>query len=220
MISQTVENMQLTINGPGPSPSDSTISRLRDLFDEDNHVLIPGFLDPALLGYLQRNISDDDFYPRSHGPLAMELCLQQRRAHTLLYFLLNNHSLFRFIEAVSGCERIGCFEGRGYRIVPGQGHFDDWHNDMCSGRLVAISINLSNEIFEGGELQIRDRHSTRILCEVANVGAGDAVIFRLSDDLQHRIADIKGTVPKTAFAGWFKSGPDYLSILRSGHGGG
>jgi len=210
------QKMQLTINGPGPVPSELAISRLRERFEEEHHILITRFLDASLLGYIQRNISDGDFYPRSHDRLATELCLNQGKAHTLLYFLLNNQILFRFIEAVTGCGRIGCFEGRGYRIVPGQGHFDDWHNDIYGGRLVAISINLSKEIFEGGELQIRDRHSTRILSEVANIGSGDAVIFRLSDDLQHRIADIRGNVPKTAFAGWFKSGPEYLSILRSG----
>lgn len=212
--------MQLTINGPGPIPPDSTINGLRYGFEKEHYILIESFLDPALLDYIQQNINDGDFYPRSHGRLATELCLNQGKAHALLYFLLNNQKLFRFIEAVTGCDKIGCFEGRGYRIVPGEGHFDDWHNDIYGGRLVAISINLSNEIFEGGELQIRNSHSTRILSEVANIGSGDAVIFRLSDDLQHRIADIRGNVPKTAFAGWFKSGPDYLSILRSGQAGG
>lgn len=210
--------LQITMNGLGPMPLQESLRELRDRFNEANHIVIAGFLELELLRYIQRNISDDDFYTRTHGEIAYELCLQKYRAHTLLYFLLNNPSLFRFIQEVTGCGKIGCFEGRGYRIVPGQGHYDKWHNDMVGNRLVAISINLSTEKFEGGELQIRDKQSMRVLNEVANTGFGDAVIFRLSNDLQHRIADIEGRAPKTAFAGWFKSDPDFLSIMRSGLG--
>jgi hypothetical protein len=77
-----------------------------------------------------------------------------------------------------------------------------------------MSINLSRELYSGGRLQIRDHVSGEIVSEVANAGIGDAVIFRLSDRFQHRITDVEGTASKTAFAGWFRAQPDFMSLLR------
>ena len=78
-----------------------------------------------------------------------------------------------------------------------------------------MSINLSSEIYSGGVLQIRDCPSQRIVHEVANVGFGDGVVFRLNDSLEHRITDVEGSVPKTAFAGWFRSQPNVFSLLKT-----
>jgi hypothetical protein len=44
-----------------------------------------------------------------------------------------------------------------------------------------------------------------MLAEIANTGWGDAMLFRTSKQLQHRVTDVVGNEPKTAFAGWFKS---------------
>ena len=72
---------------------------------------------------------------------------------------------------------------------------------MAGQRLVAMSLNFSTGVYAGGVLRIRDRESGKIVSEVANVGIGDAVIFRLSDRLEHRIMEPDGTASKTAFAG-------------------
>jgi hypothetical protein len=52
---------------------------------------------------------------------------------------------------------------------------------------------------------LRRKDSGQVLAHVANTGAGDALIFRISPHLQHRISDLEGAEPKTAFAGWFRS---------------
>jgi hypothetical protein len=78
-----------------------------------------------------------------------------------------------------------------------------------------LSINLSKEIYSGGILQIREWESQRIIQEAANVGFGDGILFRLADSLEHRVTDVEGRVPKTAFAGWFRSQPDFLSMVKS-----
>ncbi len=80
--------------------------------------------------------------------------------------------------------------------------------------MVAMSINLSPEPYQGGFLQIRDRTSKKILHEIANVGSGDAVLFRISNLFQHRVRPVKGNVPKTAYAGWFRSKPDFRFLLN------
>jgi len=98
--------------------------------------------------------------------------------------------------------------------MPGNDHYDLWHNDMVEDHMLAMSINLSSEIYSGGILQIRDKYSQRIVHEVANLGFGDAIVFRLAGSLEHRITNVEGTVPKTAFAGWFRSQTNFFSLLK------
>ena len=48
-----------------------------------------------------------------------------------------------------------------------------------------------------------------------NPGVGDALMFRIAPQYEHRIADVTGQEPRTAFAGWFCSEPEYLPGVRS-----
>jgi hypothetical protein len=129
-------------------------------------------------------------------------------------FLINDEKLFQVIQDVTRCDRIRCFEGRVYRVNPGPEHYDSWHNDIGEDRLVGMSINLSRETYSGGVLQIRDHDTHEVVSEASNTGFGDAIIFRLSRGLQHRITEVDGKTPKTAFAGWFRAQPDFSSLLK------
>ena len=83
-----------------------------------------------------------------------------------------------------------------------------------------MSINLEPIPYAGGVLQIRLRQSEEIIEEVDNVGPGDAILFRIDGALQHRATPVTSGV-KTAFAGWFRSGPslrDELARLTGAHG--
>jgi hypothetical protein len=128
--------------------------------------------------------------------------------------LLNNPALFELLQNITGCGRIGRFHGRVYRMVPGAGHYDFWHDDAFDNRMITISINLSREFYRGGLLQIRERKSQRFLHEVANTGLGDAIVFRVDRGLQHRVTDVEGDVEKVALSGWFVPWPDYRFFLR------
>jgi hypothetical protein len=70
-----------------------------------------------------------------------------------------------------------------------------------------MSLNLSTALFRGGHLQIQEADSQRMIHDVANVGMGDALFFRIDRSLRHRNTDLEGTAPKTAFTGWFLSRP-------------
>lgn len=131
----------------------------------------------------------------------------------LLEFLANDPKLFRIIPQLTGCKRIGCFTGRVYRMSYGQGHYDDWHSDLFENRLITMSINLSRQPYRGGRLKIRNKHTQREIASVANTRAGDAILFKISADLEHRVTDIEGSLHKTAFAGWFRSKPSFQSIF-------
>ena len=88
----------------------------------------------------------------------------------------------------------------------------DWHSDTDASKwtAVAISIALNREPFSGGRFQIRQRDSQRTLAEIENKAAGDAVFFRIADDLEQRNARISGPAFKIAFSAWFgPEGPAY-----------
>jgi hypothetical protein len=36
----------------------------------------------------------------------------------------------------------------------------------------------------------------------------------LANDLEHRVTEVVGIHPKTAFAGWFRSQPDFFALLK------
>lgn len=208
--------IQITRVGVRTWGTEQSLEKLRREFDRRHTVRLPGILEPELLAVVLRGIDQAEFYERTHQAIGpnKELCLEKSPVVGLLHVLLNGEDLFRTIRRITGCGSIGCFDGRVYRVTPGCGHHDSWHSDVAEHRLVAMSINLSATAYRGGILQVRDHRSRRIIHEVANAGLGDAILLRVSDELQHRITDVEGTGSKTAFAGWFQSAPAFHSLLK------
>jgi 2OG-Fe(II) oxygenase superfamily len=189
------------------------IAELRAAFEREHHVVLPRVLDGRLLEDVTRGIEDAGWEETVHPGIKVELGLPPCPAWALLFFLANDVRLFEFVRAVTGCPRIGSFAGRVYRMDPGPEHRDGWHDDMVRGRLVAMSVNLSPEPYEGGVLELRDKESKRVHARVANTGLGDALLFRLAPHLEHRVTGVEGASRKVAFAGWFRDGED--SFLAS-----
>ena len=209
--------IQVTRGGTELSSSTEALAALRDQFQRRHYFLLHGLLETELVDLIQRQIDRGEFRERVHERIESnkELCLNESAAFGALLFLMNDEKLFQVIQDITESDRINCFEGRVYRVNPGDGHHDSWHNDIGEGRLVGMSLNLSREVYSGGVLQIRNRESGAIVSEAANTGSGDAVIFRLSRDLQHRITEVEGSASKTAFAGWFRSQPKASSSLNA-----
>jgi hypothetical protein len=205
----------MTRGGAVTRCSDAELRRFAAEFDRCHCVRVPRLLESDLLTELRERVDQSVFLERVHEGIDAnsELCLNDDSVCGILQFIFNSRELFRFVQGIAGCERIGCFEGRVYRVVPGAGHHDAWHDDIGDHRMIAMSVNLGGD-FQGGALQIRERESQRICHEVANTGPGDAIIFRIDAWLQHRITDIEGSNPKTAFAGWFRSQPDFAAIVN------
>ena len=208
--------IQVTRRGTELSSSTEVLGALRDQFERRHYFVLPGLLETELLDLIQRQIDRGEFRERVHERIDSnkELCLTESAAFGALLFLMNDEKLFQLIQDITQCARINCFEGRVYRVNPGDGHHDSWHNDIGEGRVVGMSLNLSREIYSGGVLQIRNRESEALISEAANTGSGDAVVFRLSRDLQHRITEVEGSASKTAFAGWFRAQPNVSSSLK------
>jgi hypothetical protein len=207
--------IRITSSGTQSTLSPDDVAILRAEFEAVHCIRLPRLLTPGLLAALLPRLARATFEERVHEGIGSnrELAMTDGALSGVLHVLTNGRPLFEVIERVSGHAGIGSFLGRVYRVVPGHGHHDAWHDDLVSGRLVAMSINLGSEPFEGGVLQIRERASGRVLNEIANVEPGDALVFRLSPGLQHRISEIEGRVAKTAFAGWFVAEPWFAAAL-------
>lgn len=209
-------SVELTSRGAVFQDPEALAARLAGEFSAHHCLTLRGLLGPRLLEAAIRQVEAGGFEERVHEGIGSnrELCLRPGPATGLLHLLLNSEPLFQFLERVTRCPPIGSFQGRVYRVVPGQGHHDAWHSDLVGGRLLALSLNLGRTPFAGGRLQIRDRASEAVLHDVANTGPGDALVFRLAPELQHRITEMEGSTPKTAFAGWFSSGPTFRDLIE------
>ncbi|MBI3589989.1 MAG: PqqD family peptide modification chaperone [Candidatus Melainabacteria bacterium] len=210
--------IQLKREGIKCSYTEKDIDDLLKHFSENHWVKLPKLLDEEILGLIQEKIKIGDFYSKSYkkkiGLDSKELRLKDKQAIGLLEFLTNDPKFFELIEKITSSKKIGCFSGRIYRLSPDADTLDAWHDDNVDNRMIAMSVNLSTEVYEGGSLQIKDFTTDKIIQEVKNTGFGDAVIFRISNYLDHRVTEVKGKAHRTAYAGWFFSEPFYKPVFK------
>jgi hypothetical protein len=184
---------------------DGELAALRQRFAAEKFLRLPRFFEGDLLSTVSRRLSTARFKERIATrvfPPAVDLKLDDPDLLGLLHFVMNDAAIVRFVAEVSSTAPTG-FVGSVYRIAPGRGHSDSWHSDVDGNRLVALTLNLSEEIFEGGELELREVDQPDPLWKIANTGPGDALLFAIAPNLQHRIRPMEGSTPKTALAGWF-----------------
>lgn len=195
-------------------PSEDELAHLRDEFQRRHCLMIPRLLDLVLAEELARRIEASDFYRREHDGIGVEACMEVNATLAWLLLLVNDVRVVETVRSITRCAHIGHFEGRVYRLEPTSDHYDSWHDDVGEGRLLAMSINVSTHPYEGGAVEIRDRR-TGAIAEGRAANLGDALLFELGDDLEHRVLPVQGDEPRTVFAGWFKSGMRFLSVLSS-----
>jgi hypothetical protein len=192
------------------------IPELRCEFQKRHYVRLPQLLEQSLMDFLQQRLKAGLWRTRIHEGVGQEYVLDNLPALSLLNFAANSFRFRQLIEEITGCGPLRRFRGRVYRMIAGKGHYDSWHDDYIESRLVGMSLNLSPDVFRGGLFLLRDKQSGKMVAEIPNTGLGDALIFRISPGLKHRVSELEGDKPKTAFAGWFVSnGPELLEELRN-----
>ena len=211
--------IQITKTGANVRATEDEHTALRRAFVEQHWLLLPNFLDPGLLGLIDKKLQETEYcvVDRETG---VELRPVDCTAYLAAELLLNGPKLFRAIERITGCERIACFSGRIYQRPASSTYFNRWHTDITdAGRMIALSINLNAAPYEGGTLQIRSAGTHEIMCEVYNRNSGDAIIFPVDEKLEHRVCEVESGAAKTALAGWFTSKPDPNSLFGRGRNG-
>src|SRR5712692_3279358 len=121
--------VQLTSAGTVMRGSDKDLEELRLEFEARHCFRLPQILEPSLLRLIQDHMHASEFHEFVHEGVGTELCLAHNNTVGLLHFLANSPELFRIVEQITGCGRIGCFAGRVYRMLPGRHHHDSWHSD-------------------------------------------------------------------------------------------
>jgi len=202
-----MEPIAIQIQRKGLALDPAQIAKLSTEFRDSHWVRLPQLLEPSILDFLQARLDNSQWETMSHGKIGEEYIANDLPATSLLHFAMNRPKFRAVVEEITGCKVLRWFRGRVYRMVAEAGHHDNWHDDVDHSNEVAISLNLSRNLFRGGLFTLRERDSRRVVARVANTGPGDALIFRISPDLQHRISDLEGAESKTAFAGWFRSDP-------------
>ncbi len=194
-------------------------ARLRALsadFAAAHYVRFPAFLGDDVRALVDARLDGAAFRMRVDKGREIEETIDDPSVAGLFTFLLNDPRLFALVSEITGCGPIGCFTGRIYRRRASRWEGDryyPWHNDVAEDRLIGLSINLGREPYEGGLLQFRDAETGAALADIANTGHGDAVLFRVSDALEHQVTPVTGEVPRTVMAGWFRARPSHLDLL-------
>jgi hypothetical protein len=197
--------LQLTKNGVALQ---GELDTLRERFSANHCVVLEKLIEPALLKNLQRRIEQAKWRNTTYENVGTEFTLEDPVTVHILLFLLNRSEFLDAIRIITGCEEITDFLGRVYRLTAGPQSQLSWHTDIdntVEQRHAALSINLSSDVYSGGTFELRDRLTKAPLAQINNTGFGDALLFRVSNNLEHRVTEVVDKVEKTAFAGWFRA---------------
>jgi hypothetical protein len=199
---------------PTASPVGTPVDGLRLEFERRHGAVLRSFLDPDEREWIRNRLDESSFRPHTiEATGKTELLMEPNGISALLLFKVCDPKTFDLVERITGCDPIGSFTGRTYRMIAGAGHVSPWHNDMILGRLAAFTINLSPEPFEGAHLQIKDAASDEVVTEIGDLEFGDAVLIQISRAYQHRNSPLRGENPKTSYAGFFYPG-DRSPLVR------
>lgn len=187
---------------------------LKKSFEKNNYFILRNIFPESIKSKIQETYREEGYEYRSHVDstsgrlIAEEYALKiSEPVCSFLWMQLNNESFIKLIKHITLIDNIISADGRVYQFR-GEGlSVINWHDDVTedNDRLLGFSINLSQGLYEGGEFLIRDKQSRKLYGEIHHQGWGDGHFFRISPELQHKVNDVSGDIPRTAYAGWYLS---------------
>lgn len=188
---------------------------LREEFRLHQCVELKGFLQASLLEVISVQLRGAEFLAERHGVGSSGALPPNSAANALLLLLMNDPDLFDALAAITAAGPIASFVGRVYRLESGREQSLDWHNDLGDDRRrLALSVNLGEEAYTGGILQLRDARTGRMLREAKPASQGDALLFRIASHLEHRVTPVEGQASRTVYSGWFRAGGSIFGAQR------
>ena len=192
------------------SPVD--IEAAREELDRRHCIKLSGFVAPDLLDEIRTGLLDAPFRHNVDPTRSVSATLVEGALFMRLLLMANDDRVRGIISSLAGIPLPG-FYGRFYRRLPGDTNY--WHTDCVEDRALALSVNLSDGNYGGGALEIRPIDAPDRATLFPNDVPGDALLFRVRADLEHRQGDVTGTVPKVAYAGWFRRETAFRSLCRT-----
>lgn len=208
--------MSLRLTRLGLQAPASNVAQCRAEFLAQRCAYLPGFLEHALLQYLLRHIAGAQFILKNEidtqaGTFGQTLFVPLNEpAWFLLHRWLNQPAMFQLIAEITGCALPQNFFGRIHRSLPGAAEQRiDWHRDTGDHRLTGFWLNLSKAPWCGGLFQLREHGAPDLLAEIGGETApGDAFLFSLAPELEHRATPVTAGGARTVGVGWFRAQPD------------
>lgn len=175
-----------------------------DSFARWRAIAFSNVLDPPLTETLLRVSDRSTFVADVVEGLGHREVEAPARAGAAITLALKRPNLLRWIEAVTGCGPLGEVDGRLAQARPGGLDQLTWHDDMIDrGRRLAITINLTDRPYEGGEFELRAKGSDAVLLRHRHVRPGSALLFEVAPGLEHRVLPVLSGGPRRVYAGWF-----------------
>jgi hypothetical protein len=210
----------ITVHQGGVEVSAGAVETLRGRFDRQGYAVIPGFLAPGVLRALLSQIRQARFRLEAESVVAgqTQIVPSNDPAMISLHFILNRPELFRTVSAIAGIPAPVNFTSRLHRTTVDPLQQIDWHDDGGLDRVLGLNINLTEQPYTGGTLQLRDPEG-RMRGEIGQLPAGHAFLFRVGSRWDHRLTPLTSG-ERTVAVGWFRSKPSWemnaLNWLRSG----
>ncbi len=131
------------------------------------------------------------------------------RAGGALTLALKRAELVRWLEGVTACGPLADVDGRIVQTWPRPDDQLVWHDDLTERRRrLAITINLTEQPYEGGLFELRDARRGTLLFQHRHDALGTALIFEVARGLEHRVLPLTAGGPRRVYTGWFFSGEE------------
>lgn len=182
-------------------------ARDRAIFAEQRALVLPQAFAPQLLLRLRMLSQVGRFVSNDVEALGHREIESPPLAGKAIELLLSRPAMFRWLERITACGPISRVDGAIARTHASPQDRLDWHDDLnhpeAASRRLAITIALDDLNYEGGLFELRRVGGTDSLFTFKHEKAGTAVIFEVSERLEHRVLPMTGGGPRVVYAGWF-----------------
>jgi len=176
-------------------------------FSKHRAIACANAIEPALLATLMRFCRDGHFEPDEVAGLGHREVEKPQRAGGTISLALKRVALIDWIERATGCGPLDTVEGRVVRARANNLDQLLWHDDLDDPqRRLAITINLSEQHYEGGLFELREKRTGTLLASHRHLEPGTALIFDVAYDIEHRVLPVTSGGPRCVYTGWFFKG--------------
>lgn len=195
---------QLSASGfteQGPAAALAAVGRA---FRQRRAVVLHGFLSPELDRLLAPIWRAATFELQSLPGLGERRVEAPGRTADALCLMLTRPRLLRWVEALTGCGRLGGVAGDVVQMQAGGREHLGWHDDGSEhDRRLGLTVNLGAEPYAGGVFELRRKAAGEVIFRHQHGEPGAAALFDVGPGLEHRVTPLDAGGPRTVFAGWF-----------------
>jgi hypothetical protein len=204
--------IKFTSGGVEITASPERLTEASEEFERRKLMYLPGLLSEELAdtvrvgierdGFGEPDASGDSVYRGAYQGGKVGEDLRPGPVAQVIEDRTNDRRLLDFVQTITGSPPLTKCIGRVFRLFP----MDDdlpWHTDAEGGRLADLIIDLSAVPHEGARFEMRDARTQEIFNAVDEMAFGDALLIRISPDIEHHYKAVTGSIPKVTFSGWF-----------------